>query len=118
MHVISRRTIEEAKQLYPNSSAWLDAWWANATQAAWTRLMEVRETYRDADEVGQCLIFDACGNDYRLICGVTYANQWTRGTLFVKYFLTHGEYDKKLWCKDCAPPDQPSKARKKKAEGK
>jgi len=25
------------------------------------------------------------------------------GTLLVKYFLTHDEYDKNKWCKDCTP---------------
>lgn len=33
----------------------------------------------------------------------TYANRWTDGTLLVKHFLTHAEYDKNKWCKDCAP---------------
>ena len=29
--------------------------------------------------------------------------RWTDGTLLVKYFLTHDEYDKNKWCKDCTP---------------
>jgi hypothetical protein len=44
-----------------------------------------------------------CGNDYRLICRMTYANDWTAGTLLVKHFLTHAQYDKRAWCKDCLP---------------
>jgi len=45
---------------------------------------------------------------------VSYANPWQRGTLLVKHFLTHAEYDKDLWRKDCrwpaaraAPQDRP-----------
>lgn len=54
---------------------------------------EVLETYASADQVGSCLVFNIRGNKYRLICGVAYANRWVKGTLFVKHFLTHAEYD-------------------------
>ena len=43
--------------------------------------------------------------DFRLICRVRYANRWTDGTLLVKHFLTHSEYDKNKWCKDCTLPE-------------
>jgi len=101
MHVIACPAIDRAKRRYPKVSAWLDAWWFEASHAHWTRLADVREAYPDADELGQCLVFDACGNDYRLICRMTYANRWTKGTLLVKHFLTHADYDKNKWCKDC-----------------
>jgi len=29
-------------------------------------------------------------------------NQWQQGTLLVKHFLTHAEYDQDDWKKDCA----------------
>lgn len=104
MHVIARPAITLAKQRYPKASAWLDGWWIAAEKAVWKRLNDVRDLYADADEVGQCLVFNACGDDYRLICRMTYANNWTDGTLLVKHFLTHSEYDKKKWCNDCIPP--------------
>lgn len=104
MHIIARPAIEAAKQRYPQAASWLDDWWAAASKAAWSRLAGVRVLYPLTDKVGQCLVFNACGNDYRLICRMTYANRWTDGTLLVKHFLTHGDYDKKNWCKDCIPP--------------
>lgn len=104
MHIIARRAIEKAKQRYPNASSWLDNWWTTASKAAWTKLMDVRVSYRDTDEVGQCLVFNVRGKDYRLICRMTYANKWTDGTLLVKHFLTHGDYGKDKWCIDCIPP--------------
>lgn len=106
MHIISRPAIDAAKQRYPTAAAWLDSWWKAAKLAAWTKLSDVRVLYPSTDEVGQCLVFDACGNDYRLICRVTYANRWTNGTLLVKHFLTHGDYDKDKWCKDCIPAEE------------
>lgn len=109
MHIIARPALVAAKQRYPNAASWLDDWWATASKAAWSRLADVRELYRDADEVGQCLIFNVCGNYYRLICRVTYANKWTEGTLLVKHFLTHADYDKNRWCNDCIPPKREKK---------
>jgi mRNA interferase HigB len=109
MHVIARPAIVAAKQLYPKAANWLDDWWAAASKAAWSRLADVRVLYPLTDEVGQCLVFNVCGNDYRLICRMTYANQWTDGTLLVKHFLTHSDYDKKKWCKDCIPPEKEKK---------
>jgi mRNA interferase HigB len=109
MHIVARPAIAAAKQRYPNAASWLDDWWVAASKAAWTRLADVRAIYPEADEVGQCLVFNACGNDYRLICRMTYANEWADGTLLVKHFLTHAEYDKKKWCKDCIPPGKEKK---------
>ena len=31
------------------------------------------------------------------------------GTLLVKHFLTHGDYDKKKWCKDCSTEKEKKK---------
>jgi len=105
MHVIARPSITAAGKRHPAARSWLASWWRVASKSRWTRLSDVRLAYRDADEVGQCLVFNACGNDFRLICRVTYANRWTDGTLLVKHFLTHSEYDKNKWCKDCIPPE-------------
>ena len=57
--------------------------------------------YPSADQVGGCLVFDACGNRYRLIVGVVYADETKGGTLFVKQFLTHAQYDKGKWKESC-----------------
>ncbi|MBS0210191.1 MAG: type II toxin-antitoxin system HigB family toxin [Planctomycetes bacterium] len=103
MHIIAQPAIKTAQQRHPAARSWLDNWWLVAGKAAWVRLADVRLVYPTADEVGQCLVFDVRGNDFRLICRVTYANRWTEGTLLIKHFLTHAEYDKNKWCQDCIP---------------
>ena len=105
MHIIACTSLAAAGERYPTTRPWLATWWRVASKSRWTRLSDVRLAYRDADEVGQCLVFNACGNSFRLVCRVTYANRWTDGTLLVKHFLTHSEYDKNKWCKDCIPPE-------------
>src|SRR6218665_2951304 len=107
MHIIARPAIEAAKRNHPNAAIWLDVWWNIAGKSKWSRLADVRVNYPHTDEVGSCLIFNVCGNHYRLICGMSYANERSGGTLFVKHFLTHAEYDKKRWCKDCEFPEKP-----------
>jgi mRNA interferase HigB len=101
MHVISRPAIRRAFQRHPDAAGWLADWWQNACRERWESLHEVRAVYPAADQVDCCLVFDALGNRYRLIVRVSYANEWTRGTLLVKHFLTHAEYDKDRWRKDC-----------------
>ena len=101
MNVIARPAINAAINEHPDAEKWLNAWWKRARKEEWQSLSEIRLTYPKTDQVGGCLVFDVCGNKYRLIVGVVYADETKRGTLFVKHFLTHAEYDKDDWKDDC-----------------
>lgn len=102
MNVISRPAIDEAIRRHPDAESWLNAWWKVAMREQWETLLHLRETYPKTDQVGSCLIFDVKGNAFRLIVGVRYSSLTRGGTLFVKHFLTHAEYDRDDWKKDCA----------------
>lgn len=101
MNVIAIRTIREAARQHPDADSALMAWYKIAAKMRWGSLQDVRVTLPYTDQVDCCLVFNICGNNYRLICRVSYANPWTNGTLWVKHFLTHAEYDKNRWRKDC-----------------
>ena len=101
MHIIARPLVKQAARAYPDARGWLHAWWVVASRARWENLAEVRKAYGTTDQVDCCLVFNVRGNRYRLVVRVTYANAWQRGTLLVKHVLTHAEYDKDLWRKDC-----------------
>jgi mRNA interferase HigB len=101
MNVIARRAIDEAIVRHSDSENWLETWWTVAKAARWESLHDVRADYPAADQVNRCLIFNARGNNYRLIVRVVYADQWQNGTLFVKHFLTHAEYDQARWKGAC-----------------
>lgn len=95
---MSKKGLMAASKAYPDAQEWLSAWLAVAGKATWTNLVDVRETYRSADQYRQCLIFDVKGNTYRLIARVVWANPpRTNGTLFIKAFLAHADYDKDTW---------------------
>jgi mRNA interferase HigB len=56
---------------------------------------EVRREYPSADQVGDVLIFDILGNNYRLITRVRYDAQ----RIYINALLNHREYDRKEWMK-------------------
>jgi mRNA interferase HigB len=66
-------------------------------QATWHNLAEVRATFRHVDSVITRTIFNIKGNDYRLITKIDYAYQ----KVFIKYVLSHPEYDKGKWKDVC-----------------
>lgn len=101
MHVIARPLIRRFCERYADARDWLEEWWNMAGKARWSSLRDVRVTYAAADQVGNCLVFNVRGNKYRLIVRVSYRNQYSRGTLLVKQFLTHAEYDQHRWKEGC-----------------
>ena len=100
MHIIARPAIAHAKHRHPACANWLDNWWQTASWADWDKLSDVRGDYPSADQVGDCLVFDAPGAR-RLICNVHYANDNRQGTLYVREFFTHAEYDRDSWKDFC-----------------
>jgi mRNA interferase HigB len=101
MHVIARPAIWAFCARYADARDWLEEWWRIASRAAWASLHEVRIAYASADQVGKCLIFNVRGNKYRFIVRVSYRNPHSRGTLLVKAFLTHAEYNENRWKTGC-----------------
>lgn len=97
MHVISRKALREFALIHPDSEASLDAWFRMARRAQWRNLAEVRQIYPHADAVGDCTVFNIRGNHYRLICGIRYERQ----VIYIKYVLTHKQYDLGGWKNGC-----------------
>jgi mRNA interferase HigB len=101
VNIISRPAIRRAQQAHPDAAEWLENWWQVAKAAQWQNLQDVRVPYPATDQVGRCLVFNVRGNTYRFIVGVRYATSDHGGTLFVKHFLTHAEYNKEAWKREC-----------------
>ncbi len=56
----------------------------------------MQEIYPTAEAVSNFTVFNIKGNRYRLIVDIVYSE----ATIFVKYVLTHAEYDKDKWKND------------------
>ena len=74
----------------------LRAWYQVASRATWRSLDDVRRTYPSADLVERLTVFNIGGNNFRLITRVEYQRQ----EIYIRYVLTHAEYDKEDWKRD------------------
>ena len=75
----------------------LDNWYRPTKRAAWKSLAEIRRDYPHADLVGSCIVFNIGGNKYRLITKIKFERQ----TVYIRFLLTHREYNKGGWKNDC-----------------
>lgn len=96
MHIISRKRLLEFAEINPDASLPLDSWYRAAKSANWSNINEVRQVYPSADAAGNFPIFNIKGNNYRLIVHIIYFTQ----RIYIKYVLTHVEYDKEAWKND------------------
>ena len=101
MRIFNSSTIRRWQAQHAAARVALQAWHKVASAAHWTSLHDVRRHYPAADQVDCCLVFNLSGNDYRLICRVAYGSKDHGGALYLKHFLTHAEYDRNAWRKDC-----------------
>ena len=102
MHVITRRHLQEASRQYPDAAKEIEAWCKIVKQAKWRNFVEVRQTFKDADNVDGYVVFNIRRNDYRLITSIYYCQEkegrLTEGSVLIRSFLTHKECDnKKNW---------------------
>jgi mRNA interferase HigB len=96
VHVISRKILRDFCLKHSDSCEALFSWYRVATKAEWQNLTEVQAQYLKAEAVGHFTVFNIKGNQYRLIVDINYATQ----RIYIKYILTHAEYDKDRWKND------------------
>ena len=96
MHVISYRSLREYARNHSDCNELLDSWYKVASKANWSNLLEVQSVFPSAEAVGNFTVFNIKGNKYRLIVSIDYQRQ----LVYIKYVLTHAEYDKEYWKND------------------
>lgn len=96
MRVISRRILRNFCTSHADSCEALYNWYRIASKAHWQDLTDVQKTYKTAEAVGNFTVFNIKGNRYRLIVDLAYVSQ----RIYIKYILTHAEYDKEKWKND------------------
>jgi mRNA interferase HigB len=96
VNVISMRGLHLLlKGKSPDVAEEVASWFKTATTAHWGSIRDVRQSFPDADQVGEALVFNIRGNRYRLIATVFYPAR----TIYLKALLTHKEYDREEWKK-------------------
>jgi len=97
MHVVTRNHLAEAEEEYPEAARELRAWFKIASTARWRNFVEVRQIFKDADDVDGYVIFNIRQNRYRLVTVIHYSRERegrvTQGHIYIRAFLTHRQYD-------------------------
>lgn len=110
VNIIAKPSLRRLAERHALTVEWVEAWIAKVSSREWGSLLDVQQDYPSADHVCSCLIFNVLGNNYRLIVGVWWSRpdqngELAGGRLYIKHLLTHAEYDKNKWRKDCGCDD-------------
>ena len=91
MRVIAKKILRDFGEKHTDSEQQLKTWHKEASNAAWKNPNEIKDEYTKASilKSGR-IVFDICGNKYRLIVDINYERQW----MFILFIGTHNEYDK------------------------
>ncbi len=100
MHIIARPKLVEFWAEHPDAESQLQLWHNVVRKAHWKNFGELKATYGNASKVGRRVVFNICGNKFRLIARVRYARPETQGTVYVLDILTHEDYDEDRWKED------------------
>ena len=99
MHVVSRKALREFARQHADADAPLRGWFKLVKNGSYFDLVELKRTFPSVDyvPVGKraFYVFNIAGNKYRLIAAI----HFNANRLFVRYILTHAEYDKGDWKK-------------------
>jgi mRNA interferase HigB len=97
MHIVTEKHLAEAMENYKDAANEIKAWKAIVKASRWHNFAEVRSLFKDADNVGDYVIFDIRHNRYRLVTIIHYSkttkNKRTEGHVYIRSFLTHKQYD-------------------------
>ncbi len=98
VRIISKQKIIEFKKSHSNDLSSLESWYKIVRFSSFKSFQELRQTFPSVDKVnlgkGKVLtIFNINGNNIRLIAAIHYNSQM----VFIRYILTHAEYDKGKW---------------------
>ncbi len=97
MRVISRKAFRTFSGLHPESEEVFNDFFHKLRRVDARSFTELRQTFSSADILSDCIVFNVGGNNYRVIAHLDFSIQ----ALWVRYVLTHAEYDRGKWKSDC-----------------
>ncbi len=93
MHIISRKILRQFWEQYPDSETALIRWFKLIKSTNIRSFDELRSIFPSADLVDDLIVFNIGGNKYRLIASI----HFNRQKVYIRYILTHSEYNKNKW---------------------
>ena len=96
VRVIAKTRLKEFWKSHPYAEQPLLNWYKAIREGKWMNLGELKTVFPHADQVGHHTVFNIGGNKYRLIAAIHYNTQ----RVYVRFVLTHAEYDLEKWKDD------------------
>ena len=91
MRLIAKKILREFWERQTDSKEQLKTWYKESSNAKWTSPSDLKSEYPKASILKNGrVVFNICGNKYRLIVHINYLRQW----VFIRFIGTHAEYDK------------------------
>ena len=89
--VIAKKILREFWETHADAEEQLKTWYKEASKAAWANPSDIKAEYAKASILKSSrVVFNICGNKYRLIVEINYKRQW----VFIRFIGTHSDYDK------------------------
>jgi len=95
VHVISRKALIQFWESHTDSKTPLARWYKVVSKTDFQGFAELRRVFPSVDRVDDLFVFNIAGNKYRLITSI----HFNRGKVYIRYILTHKEYDRGGWKK-------------------
>lgn len=93
MHIITRKRLVNFWLLHPDARTPLEHWFAIVRKTDYASFAGLRTTFPSADQVSGLTVFNIGGSKFRLIAAIHY----NRRKVYIRYVLTHAEYDRGAW---------------------
>jgi mRNA interferase HigB len=91
MRVIAKKILREFWEKHTDSEEHLKTWYKEASKSSWKDPNDIKTEYSKASILKNGrVVFNICGNKYRLIVENNYIRQW----VFIRFIGTHSDYDK------------------------
>ena len=91
MRVIAKKILRKFWEKHNDAEDQLKTWFKEASKANWKTPTDIKDEYTKASILKQSrVVFNICGNKYRLIVEINYVRQW----IFIRFIGTHTDYDK------------------------
>lgn len=90
MRVVAKKILREFWEKHADSENQLKTWFKEASKTNWSSPNDIKNEYPKASILkANRVVFNICGNKYRLIVHINYQRKW----VFIRYIGTHNEYD-------------------------
>ena len=93
MHIITRKRLLDFAQKHPACKSGLEISYRIIKSSKFNKFAEIRKVFPSADQVGKFTVFNIGGNKARVIVAIHYNTQ----RVYIRYVLTHAEYDRNKW---------------------